>query len=282
MTRLAPHDIDFVANDLIRFDADLSKKIGCSLTSLACRAIGFSEKSFLKACETASIAVVPVSAGMGVISGFCDAVAMIVSHLGCKAFVTQASDVAGLAEAAEKKADVIMLADDHFFVVIHHERHWFMDNSRATALGFVTGLALMSGERPIQQNVLVIGCGRVGQQAVSTLLTHDCNIFVYDLNLDNYRYLLQVTDDIYHARIQRVPRLDDALLSHRLILDASPAADVIRAAHIFSNTYISAPGVPLGLDAVAREKIGARLLHDPLQTGVAVMTAAAMQACRNL
>lgn len=279
MTRLTPQDIVYGAGDLEHYDADLIQKTGCSLRSLACRAVGFSEYSFLKAAETSSIAVVPVTAGMGIISGFCEAVAAIVSHLGCKVFVTHGTDVAGLAEAAENKANVIMLADDQFFVVIHHGRQWHMENSRATALGFVTGLALMTGNRLSRQNVLLIGCGRVGQQAVGALCDHNCNINIYDINSDNYDYLIKVIDKEYRARIQRVTRLNDALLSHRLIVDASPAADMIHVEHIFSNTYISAPGIPLGLDADARKKIRTRLMHDPLQTGVAVMTAGAMQAC---
>jgi pyrrolysine biosynthesis protein PylD len=279
MTRLTPHDIDDLHGDLDHCDADLIEKTGCSLRSLACRAVGFSEHAFLKAAETSSIAVVPVTAGMGVITGFCEAVAAIVSHLGCKAFVTRASDVAGLAEAAENKANAIILADDQFFVVIHHGRHWHMENSKATALGFVTGLTLMTGNRQNRQNVLLIGCGRVGQQAVEALCAHGYNIDIYDINTDSYEYLFKVIDEKYHARIRQVTHLNDALLSHRLIVDASPAADLIHAEHIFPDTYISAPGIPLGLDVDARKKIGTRLMHDPLQTGVAVMTAGAMRAC---
>lgn len=40
---------------------------------------------------------------------------------------------------------------------------------------------------------------------------------------------------------------------------------------ITPQTYIAAPGMPLGLTRGAVEKIGDRLFHDPLQTGVAIM-----------
>ncbi|MGD8443243.1 MAG: hypothetical protein PVI94_07080, partial [Desulfobacterales bacterium] len=69
--------------------------------------------------------------------------------------------------------------------------------------------------------------------------------------------------------------LETALAEYRLIIDASPAADIIQAHHITPDTYISAPGVPLGLSDKARLKISNRLLHDPLQIGVATMVACA-------
>jgi pyrrolysine biosynthesis protein PylD len=53
---------------------------------------------------------------------------------------------------------------------------------------------------------------------------------------------------------------------------------MIKAHHITSETYVSAPGVPLGLDKDARGKISDRLLHDPLQIGVATMVACALKA----
>jgi len=39
---------------------------------------------------------------------------------------------------------------------------------------------------------------------------------------------------------------------------------------------VAAPGMPLGLTAAAAEKTGLRLLHDPLQIGVATMAVEAL------
>ena len=280
MTRLTTHDIASIAENLAQYDADLNAITGCSLRALACHAAGIQETLVLEAAGDATIAVVPVSVGLGVITGFCEAVAAIAVHMGCKAFVTQATDVAGIAEAVEKTADIVMLADDNFFVAIHHESHWFIDNSTATAKGFTAGLKLMAGGSLHQKNVLVIGCGRVGQQAISVLLNLGSFISVYDINSDSYKSFLNATGNKSHRRIRVEHDLDKALQAHRFILDASPAKDLIGARHIHSETCISAPGVPVSLDPEALRKIGTRLLHDPLQIGVATMTISAIQARR--
>jgi pyrrolysine biosynthesis protein PylD len=209
-------------------------------------------------------------------------VAHIASHLGCRAFITEKTDVAGLAEAVEKQAQVLMLADDHFFVAIHHAGHHIMDNVLATAKGFVAGLASMTGGTLANKNVLVVGCGGVGQHAVSELIRMSANVSVYDINSDSYDLLFQVIDHIFHNHIHVEKDLNRALNKHRLILDASPAQAIIHAGHITPDTYISAPGVPAGLDQMAMQKIGRRLLHDPLHIGVAVMAVEAMKSCHDL
>jgi pyrrolysine biosynthesis protein PylD len=38
-----------------------------------------------------------------------------------------------------------------------------------------------------------------------------------------------------------------------------------------ADAIISAPGLPLGLDATAAQKFANRLIHEPLQIGTAVM-----------
>ena len=279
MTRLTTADIALIAENLAQHDAALNAITGCSLRELACHATGIQEAWVLEAAEDTTIAVVPVSVGLGVITGFCEAVAAIAAHIGCKAFVTHASDVAGIAEAVENLADIVMLADDNFFVAIHHESHWFIDNSTATAKGFTAGLQLMAGGSLHRKNVLVIGCGRVAQQAIPLLLNLGSYISVYDINSDSYNSLLQAIDNKYRRRIRMEHDIEKALQTHWFILDASPAKDLIGARHIHSETCISAPGVPMGLDPEAMQKIGTRLLHDPLQIGVATMITSAIQAC---
>jgi pyrrolysine biosynthesis protein PylD len=279
MTRLTTQQVESIAGNLAAYDSDLRSRTGVSLKALACRAAGFQEELMMQPVGTDVVAVIPVSIGLGVIEGFCDAVAHIVSYLGCKTFITEKSDVAGLAEAIERQAQVLMLADDHFFVAIHHAGHHIMDNTLATAKGFVTGLALMAGGNLANKNVLVIGCGRVGQHAVNELISMGSDVYIYDVNTDCYNVLYQVIDEAYHHRIHGVDDLNHALQKHHLILDASPAQDIIHAGHITQDSYVSAPGVPVGLNSAAMQKIGRRLLHDPLHIGVATMTAEAMKSC---
>ena len=63
--------------------------------------------------------------------------------------------------------------------------------------------------------------------------------------------------------------IERAMKMVNLILNASPA--VIQEEWIRAETILAAPGVPLGLRGKGREKIGNRLIHDPLQLGVVVM-----------
>jgi pyrrolysine biosynthesis protein PylD len=59
--------------------------------------------------------------------------------------------------------------------------------------------------------------------------------------------------------------------SHRLVVDATNAAEIIQAQDISPETYVAAPGMPLGLSRDALRKVSSRLLHDSLQIGVATM-----------
>jgi len=282
MTRLTTQHIESIADNLATYDSDLMARSGSSLKGLACRAAGFPENLMTETADKNLIAIIPISSGLGVIAGFCEAVAHIAAHLGCKTFITAKTDVAGLAEAIERQAQVLMLADDHFFVAIHHAGHQIMDNTLATAKGFVSGLELMAGGNLGGKSVLVIGCGRVGQHAVSELINRKAAVSIFDINSDCYKLIFQATDEQYHTRIQVENDLSLALKKHRFILDASPAKNIIHARHITPETYISTPGVPVGLDQGAMKKIGLRLLHDPLHIGVATMAAGAMKSCYDI
>ena len=276
MTRLATDDVKSIPAELADYDSELTAKTGYSLRGVACLAAGVQEEEIKDSLKNALIGVIPISGGEGVIAGFCDAVAGIVSHMGCKTFITQATDVAGLAEAFEKKADIIMLADDHRFIALHAASRQLIENAAATGKGFVAGMHLMAGDLN-KTNVLVSGCGPVGRSATEELVAMKASVSIYDINPARSIDLSEALKQTCNAKIQIIKDLDLALKSHKFIIDASPATDIIQARHFTADTYISAPGVPLGLDQEARLKIGNRLLHDPLQIGVATMVISAFK-----
>jgi pyrrolysine biosynthesis protein PylD len=276
VTRLATDDVKSIPAQLAEYDAELTARTGCSLRGIACLTAGVQEDEIKNRLQNALVGVIPINAGEGVIAGFCDAVAGIVSHLGCKTFITRASDVAGLAEAFDKKADIIMLADDHQFIALHAATGQLMENAAATGKGFVTGVHLMAGDLN-SRNVLVIGCGPVGRSATEELVAMQAYVSIYDINPARSIDLSAALKKTGNANIQIIKDLDRALKSHKFIIDASPATDIIQARHITADTVIGAPGVPSGLDQEARSKIGNRLLHDPLQIGVATMVISAFK-----
>jgi pyrrolysine biosynthesis protein PylD len=243
---------------------------GYSLSGIACRAAEIDEAQIKNLLPEIRVGVIPISSGEGIIGGFGDAVLNILLHMGANAFVTRTTDVAGITESFEKKADIVMLADDERFVALHIQSRIIADNVVCTGKAFAAGLSLMVGSLKGRE-VLVIGCGPVGRSATETLIRMGAKVSVYDIDKKVLKELSGAIHHLFNTKIQIVKTLDSALHRHQFIIDASPARDIIHAHHITMDTYISAPGFPCGLDAEAKERLSSRFLHDPLQLGVATM-----------
>jgi pyrrolysine biosynthesis protein PylD len=71
--------------------------------------------------------------------------------------------------------------------------------------------------------------------------------------------------------------LEAALDKYTILVDASPASGIIEARHVKPATIVAAPGIPLGLTSEAQSRIAGRLIHDPLQIGVATMMISAVR-----
>jgi 3-methylornithyl-N6-L-lysine dehydrogenase len=271
MTRLMKNDIQDLATTLPAYDASLISRTGHSLRQLACRAMGVTEKKIESSLAISAIGVIPITSGDGELSGFCQAVSAIVQHLGARAFVTQKTDAAGIAEAVERNADILMFSDEDRFIALHLKHRKIADNAIATGKGFASALHLIAGGALVAQRVLVIGCGPVGLSAVNRLLEYGCRVSVFDIDPDAYAPLLDRREHATEAAVQLLNDIETALQDHDCIIDATPAGSFIQAKHITPKTVISAPGMPIGLNGEARTAIGDRLIHDPLQIGVATM-----------
>jgi pyrrolysine biosynthesis protein PylD len=271
VTRLVSTDIASIPEQLLDYEQQLRSRIGCGLLGLAGLAVSLEERPLAERLKGTIVAVVPMDSGLGVIEGFAAALQAIAAHLGFTAFVTRHSDVGGLAEAYARDAGILLAADDLDFVAINLRTRRVADNSGCTARGFAAALDRLCGGvrgRP----VLVLGCGPVGRQALRALGERGAEVAVHDIKLE--RAQAAAAELGASGRLVRVePDLERALLAHELIYDATPAPGFIRERHIGPRSCVSAPGVPLGLDAVALKAIGSRLVHDPLQIGVAVMLA---------
>ncbi len=274
MTRLITEDIADIAGGLDEYESRLVAGTGCTLLGLACRAVGVDESKLREIAGDVRAGVTPISWGGGIIPGFSEALKSIAAFMGFDAFVTSAPDVAGLAEAFEKEADILLMADDERFVALNRSTGRVIDNGDAAGRGFAEGLNCMAGGlkgRP----VLVIGCGPVGLGATRWLIHLGAKTAVYDIVPDRRRELAREIKGAAGAEVRVVTELEPALVRFECIIDASPAADLIHERHITPDTRIAAPGMPLSLSPGALEKISDRLLHDPLQIGTAVMLAAA-------
>lgn len=270
MTRLKAEDIKNIARRLDKYDMELFKKTGCTLRGVACHTFGIPEKVFQSIAASVEVGIIPYQSGQGIIEGFSQTLESIVKHLGFRVFITNNSDVAGIAEAVEKNAEVIMLADDQRFIALNIKSNRMSDNAKATAKGYVAGLDLMAGGLE-GQKVLVIGCGPVGQSAALAVLHRNAEVSVFDIN-PSHSYKL--SREIYKAMRKKInveTDLNMALQRYHLLVEATTAPGIIEAHYIRPDTHVAAPGIPLGLTSKAVEKISPRLLHDPLQIGVAVM-----------
>lgn len=270
MTRLTSGDLRFMEDDLARYDAELVRKTGLDLRQIACRAGGMDEAEARRLLASTTAGIIPVTSGEGIIEGFGEAVAHIASHIGASSFVTAAADVGGLAEAVGRGADVLFLADDTRFIALDLRSRTVADNSEATARGYVAALNSLAGGLA-GRSVLALGAGEVGRNALNALMALGARPAVYDPDPEKIRALGSETG------LSVEQGLEEALEKHRLIVDASPAAGIIKERHIKPDTMVAAPGLPLGLCPGALVSIGDRLIHDPLQIGVATMLVLAIQ-----
>ncbi len=270
MTRLKYHDIKNIAGQLTDYDNDLLQKTGHTLRGIACHALGIQEEKLQSLWGSVSIGVVPIRSGKGVIHGFSQTVTQIVRHIGFNAFVTSESDVTGIAEAVGKKAQVIMMADDQRFVALNVARGLVVDNSEATGKGFTAGLDLMTGGLK-NQKILILGCGPVGQSVAWTAIQWGAEVSVFDIDSQCCQRTANALMGLTNRQVTVEPSLEKALSGHSFLVEATNAAGVIDEVFITPETYIAAPGMPLGLTPAAVRKVSQRLLHDPLQLGVAVM-----------
>lgn len=275
MTRLKSQNIADINARLDRYDAELKVKTGNTLLGIACHAVGMGEKIVQDLTASAKVGVVPMTCGKGVIAGFADTVRQIAAHIGFNAFVTRHTDAAGIAEAFENKTNILMMADDNRFVALHLNQYRVIDNAVATGKGFAAGLDLMSGGLK-GKRCLVIGCGPVGQNAASALIQFGADVSVYDINQQKCKRVAEQLNRSFNTPIEVETSLEFALSRHRFLVETTNSTNVIDEKDITPETYIAAPGIPLGLSAAAYEKAMDRLLHDPLQIGVAAMLLSAV------
>ena len=264
MTRLTGDDIGGMAKGLRTYDLSLRESTGLSLLAVACKAADTSTVEAMRRLAAVPVAVVPVTAGQGIIDGFTESVCSVLEHLGAQAFVTGDTDVSGIAQAVEDGARLVFMADDHRFVALDLRSGGLVDNSEATARGFVAALDAMSGGLE-DQSVLVIGVGQVGEAAVRALLELGARPRVYDI--DGAR-AIEVAG---RHGIPVEENLEHALSRHTRIIEASWTGDIIHSHHVGPETVVAAPGIPLGVSPEAVSLLGKRLVHDPLQIGVATM-----------
>lgn len=274
MTRLQTNDIHDISSHLTDHDKTLRALTGRSLQGIACHTWNTDEQECIRHQQKGfSIYVVPVTAGLGVITSFSETVCAILNFMGFTARVTDRSDTSGIAEAYESKADAVMMSDDDRFVGINLHTHRVVDNSVATGRVFAAALDLMAGGLQ-DQKVLVMGCGPVGRAAVAKLSALKARVGLYDCRVAHAVRLQEsfCANNGHPAPVLQVETsLESCLAKYRYILEATPSPDTIPENLILEKTMVAAPGVPLGISKQGCKRLQNRLIHDRLELGVAAM-----------
>lgn len=269
MTRLKAEDIAGLEQELAAYDRELRQKTGLTLRQIACTAAGLRERALLEAVPAYTVAVIPVTSGLGIISGFARFVQSIIKHLGFNVFTTVETDVAGLAEAVAKQAGILFLADDYRFIALNLVTRTVSDNAQATGIGFSAALHGMAKDFHATP-VLVIGAGPVGSAAIAYLRGLQARIAVCDLDQAKTRPY----ESMPEIKIER--NLAEALPKYKYIIEATPQANIIHHEMLHPEALLAVPGIPMGLTPAAYALHQDRIIHDPLQIGVATMLALAV------
>lgn len=270
MTRLKESDIDQIICQMEQYSCELMSKTGHTLSEIAAHAVGIKPVDGEDVRDLGPIAVIPMTCGQGVIGGFSETVAGILTFLGMKAFVPDSSDAKGFAEALERRAEILFMADDERFIAVHLKTGRCSDNSVATGKGYVAALDYMTGGLK-DRDVLILGVGPVGYAAAFSVLSFGGKVHVYDKSDKASEELAKDVLAQLKQGIHIEKDLDSALKGHRMIVDACPEAEYITQDYLYNDSYVAAPGIPIGVHSEALERIQPRLVHDPLQLGVATM-----------
>jgi len=305
MTRLTTDWVKPIEKNLEEYDAKITKLIGMDISALAFCAAG---KQVLSKAEMQAnkVAVVRISTGKGVIDSFAESVAAVIRYMGAEVFISDAHDVAGIHEAISRGAEILFMADDDRFIAINIKTGVTAENDDAIALGYVATLSAMA-EGLSGKEVLQLGFGRLGQKTLERLLNESAIVSVYDrdnrktdslcanMETASLDYKTKETssadnenaknqkndkdkisgkskgDDICKNNVHVLTQLPLPLTG--LIMDVTNEGGFLTVKDLSEDIKIVAPGLPLSLDDEAYMLYNEKVMHDPLQTGVAVMLA---------
>ncbi len=262
MTRLKEDWIKDMEQDILKQQQDLVEKTGLNYAALAAAACRMSPAQMAEAAKNITVAAVHVTAGLGVIGHFAQSVAAIVRSMGFNVFVTEAADVNGIAEACEKGASVLFMADDDRFIALNRTNGLVSDNNLATVKGFVTALDAMAGGLSGKQ-VLVLGCGLLGNIAMPLLKRMGAEPVAFDTNS-------MALEAVAQQGFKVLDTMED-IKAFTTILDVTNTGEWLSSELLNENVKIAAPGVPLSLTQEALKQYNENIIHDLLPIGVAAM-----------
>ena len=262
MTRLLAEWIEDISHTIKDKERKLKGLTGLDYTMLAAKASGFSESDISRAARSIKVGVVPVSSGQGIIEPFSGSVASVTATMGFQSFVTEKSDVSGIFEAYSKEADIIYMSDDSKYVAKHLHKRKIVENNYATAAGYIAAIEGANGSLAAKE-VLLLGFGTLGREFLKVLKKRGSVVTGYDMNASKRKQMEREGVTLLTG-VKEMKRFN-------YIIDATNLGGWIHEDMLHKEAFIAAPGIPLSLDSLAKEKYQDRLLHDYLEIGTAAM-----------
>lgn len=269
MTRLLTSDIEKIVERMALHEKELQVLTGNGMVTIAADAAGVSVRSLFPWMQGMRVGIVPVTTGLGIINGFSAAIEGILDFMGIDCFVTEQTDVAGMIEAVNNGAQQLFMADDVTCSLLDLKTSLSADNSICTGKGFAAALAMKSGSLK-DKVVSVLGVGPVGCAAIEYFLSKGAKVAVYDKDADRLE-ALQGKDGVIICQSRHA-----ALALGQHYFEATTASDTITLADMSADTFVAAPGMPLGITQEAFEQYQANIIHDTLEIGVASMVTCLM------
>ena len=267
MTRLITEWIADIEHSVREQERDLKSKTGHDYTSIAAKAGGWSYGDIERASQEIKVAVVPITTGLGIIGSFAQSIVAVTKAMGFRSYITKSTDVDGIYEAHQLDADLVYMADDARFLSINLNKKKMADNNTATAMGYSVALEGAIGSF-VGKEVLLLGYGALGKEFLKYLKKKGVTVAVFDIDKER----------LAQASREEVTAVDSfaRISSYRYLVDATSQGGWLHQGLLHPEAWIAAPGIPLSLNDQAKELYSGRLIHDPLQIGVAAMLGLAL------
>jgi pyrrolysine biosynthesis protein PylD len=270
MTRLINEWVYDVSQNISNYEKEFIKLTGMSFIDLMGQINGMNRQQILACASEESIAIIPFESGLGIIEGFSKALNSVLNQSGFRAFITKERDVAGIHEAITQNASILFMADDNRYISWHLKRNKISENDHATARGYIAILEKLSNGTLANKSVLVLGCGRLGEEAVKILLKKKAKPCVYD------KIQRKAEGFIAKYGIEAITKMD-TIKRFQLVFDATSEGGWLALNQLNEKVVFSSPGVPLSIKPDKKASMEQIIIHDCLQIGTIAMLAELIQ-----
>ncbi|MCL2141762.1 MAG: 3-methylornithyl-N6-L-lysine dehydrogenase PylD [Methanimicrococcus sp.] len=255
MALLTPEDLANMRNCLVENDRLISKLTGLSLDEL-CRLIYGTEK------KNEKIAIIPITAGGGIIGRFSESLLFTVQQFGMDGFITKNTDVAGYYEAVKNGADIILMADDLAYVA-HNLKNGKIAHNQISTGRIYAEILCHAKDYPEENDILLIGLGKVGTPALETFLKAGKKVHVYDVDTKRIEEIVSKYPVLtYHPSDKKV---------FFKIFEATPCPDTVPENCLRQGSLLSTPGIPCCLSKELQNKYNIKIVQEPLGIGTLSM-----------